>query len=55
MDSQNRVGASPRIDTAMVTAAEVYGTESVGVIMTGMGSRWSQRYGEDQEKQGRAP
>jgi two-component system chemotaxis response regulator CheB len=37
MDSQNRVGASPRIDTAMVTAAEVYGPDSVGVIMTGMG------------------
>ena len=38
MDSQNRVGASPHIDTTMVTAAEVYGAETVGVIMTGMGS-----------------
>jgi two-component system chemotaxis response regulator CheB len=38
LESQNRVGASPRIDTTMVTAAETYGTESIGVIMTGMGS-----------------
>jgi len=38
IESQNRVGASPRIDATMVTAAEVYGAESVGVIMTGMGS-----------------
>lgn len=38
MNSQNRMGASPRIDTTMVTAAEVYGSEAVGVIMTGMGS-----------------
>ncbi len=38
MDSQNRVGASPRIDTAMITAAEVYASGSVGVIMTGMGA-----------------
>jgi two-component system chemotaxis response regulator CheB len=38
MDSQYRVGASPHIDTTMVTAAEVYGSEAVGVIMTGMGS-----------------
>ncbi|MDD3718252.1 MAG: chemotaxis response regulator protein-glutamate methylesterase [Actinomycetota bacterium] len=38
MDSQHRVGASPHIDTAMVTAAEVYGDKAIGVIMTGMGS-----------------
>lgn len=38
MDSQNRIGASPRIDTTMITAAEVYGDGSIGVIMTGMGS-----------------
>lgn len=38
MDTRNRVGASPRIDTTMVTAAEAYGSEAVGVIMTGMGS-----------------
>jgi len=38
MDSQNRIGASPRIDTTMITAAEVYGGGSIGVIMTGMGS-----------------
>lgn len=38
MDSQNRAGASPRIDTTMITAAEVYGPMAVGVIMTGMGS-----------------
>jgi two-component system chemotaxis response regulator CheB len=38
MDSQYRVGASPHIDTTMVTAAEVYGSAAVGVIMTGMGS-----------------
>jgi two-component system, chemotaxis family, protein-glutamate methylesterase/glutaminase len=38
MDSQNRAGATPHIDTTMITAAEVYGAESVGVIMTGMGS-----------------
>ena len=38
MDSQDRVGASPHIDTTMITAAEVYGAEAVGVIMTGMGS-----------------
>lgn len=38
IDSQNRLGASPRIDTTMITASEIYGTESIGVIMTGMGS-----------------
>ena len=38
MDSTNRAGASPRIDTTMITAAEVYGPLSIGVIMTGMGS-----------------
>ena len=38
MASPNRAGASPRIDTTMVTAAEAYGSEAVGVIMTGMGS-----------------
>ncbi len=38
IDSQNRMGASPRIDATMVTAAEVYGADAVGVIMTGMGS-----------------
>ena len=38
MDSQNRVGASPRIDTVMITAAEACGPMSVGVIMTGMGA-----------------
>lgn len=38
MDSQYRVGASPHIDTTMVTASEVYGSAAVGVIMTGMGS-----------------
>ena len=38
MDSQNKVGATPRIDTTMITAAEVYGSSSIGVIMTGMGS-----------------
>lgn len=38
MNSQNRVGAAPRIDTTMITAAETYGEESIGVIMTGMGS-----------------
>ncbi len=38
MDSQNRAGASPRIDTTMITAAEVYGPLSIGVILTGMGS-----------------
>ncbi len=38
MDSQNRVGASPRIDSAMITAAEAYGPMSIGVIMTGMGA-----------------
>ena len=38
IDSQNRLGASPRIDTTMITASEVYGRKSIGVIMTGMGS-----------------
>jgi two-component system chemotaxis response regulator CheB len=38
MKAQNRVGASPHIDTTMITAAESYGEESIGVIMTGMGS-----------------
>jgi two-component system chemotaxis response regulator CheB len=38
MDSQYRVGASPHIDMTMITVAEVYGSEAVGVIMTGMGS-----------------
>jgi two-component system chemotaxis response regulator CheB len=38
MSSQNKVGASPRIDSTMITAAESYGKGSIGVIMTGMGS-----------------
>lgn len=38
MDSQNRAGASPHIDTTMITAAESYGADTVGVILTGMGS-----------------
>lgn len=42
MNSQNRVGATPRIDTTMITAAETYGREAIGVIMTGMGSDGAQ-------------
>jgi two-component system chemotaxis response regulator CheB len=38
MDSTNRTGATPRIDTTMITAAEAYGSEVIGVLMTGMGS-----------------
>lgn len=38
MDSVNRSGATPRIDTTMITAAEAYGREVIGVLMTGMGS-----------------
>jgi two-component system chemotaxis response regulator CheB len=38
MSSQNKVGASPRIDSTMITAAESYGKDSIGVILTGMGS-----------------
>lgn len=38
MDSANRSGATPRIDTTMITAAETYGPQTIGVIMTGMGS-----------------
>jgi two-component system chemotaxis response regulator CheB len=38
MNSQDKVGASPRIDSTMITAAESYGRDSIGVIMTGMGS-----------------
>ncbi len=38
MDSGARSGATPRIDTTMITAAETYGPDTIGVIMTGMGS-----------------
>ncbi len=38
VDSPNRTGATPRIDTTMITAAETFGPRTVGVIMTGMGS-----------------
>lgn len=38
INSQNKVGASPRIDSTMITAAESYGKGSIGVILTGMGS-----------------
>ncbi|MFW6113333.1 MAG: protein-glutamate methylesterase/protein-glutamine glutaminase [Actinomycetota bacterium] len=38
MNCRNKGGASPRIDTTMITAAEAYGSSSIGVIMTGMGS-----------------
>ncbi|WP_287155017.1 chemotaxis response regulator protein-glutamate methylesterase [Candidatus Solincola tengchongensis] len=38
MDSANRAGATPRIDTTMITAAETFGPRTIGVIMTGMGS-----------------
>lgn len=38
MDSAVRTGATPRIDTTMITAAETFGPRTVGVIMTGMGS-----------------
>jgi two-component system chemotaxis response regulator CheB len=38
MESMNRGGATPRIDTTMITAAETYGEDAIGVIMTGMGS-----------------
>lgn len=38
MESANRVRATPRIDTTMITAAEVFGENAIGVIMTGMGS-----------------
>lgn len=38
MEPVNRGGATPRIDTTMVTAAEIYGPNAIGVIMTGMGS-----------------
>jgi two-component system chemotaxis response regulator CheB len=38
MNTQNKAGASPNIDTTMITAAESYGVDSIGVIMTGMGS-----------------
>lgn len=42
MNSQNRVGATPRIDITMITAAEAYGDAAIGVIMTGMGSDGAQ-------------
>ncbi len=38
MKSQNKSGATPRIDITMITAAEAYGPKAIGVIMTGMGS-----------------
>jgi len=38
MDSRDRRGATPHIDTTMITAADAYGPNSIGVIMTGMGS-----------------
>ncbi|OFW59353.1 MAG: hypothetical protein A2V52_05430 [Actinobacteria bacterium RBG_19FT_COMBO_54_7] len=38
MKSQSKGGATPRIDITMITAAETYGPEAIGVIMTGMGS-----------------
>jgi two-component system, chemotaxis family, protein-glutamate methylesterase/glutaminase len=42
MNSQNKTGATPRIDITMITAAETYGSEAIGVIMTGMGSDGAQ-------------
>jgi two-component system chemotaxis response regulator CheB len=42
MNSQNKVGATPRIDITMITAAEAYGPKAVGVIMTGMGADGAQ-------------
>lgn len=38
LNSQRKVGASPRIDSTMITAAESYKKDSIGVIMTGMGA-----------------
>ncbi len=38
MDSVARVGATPHIDTTMITAAEAFGGDVIGVLMTGMGS-----------------
>lgn len=38
MDSAVRTGATPRIDTTMITAAEAFGSNVIGVLMTGMGS-----------------
>jgi len=52
MNSQNRVGASPHIDTTMITAAESYGADSIGVIMTGMGSDGARGIEQIKIKQG---
>jgi two-component system chemotaxis response regulator CheB len=38
INSPNKAGATPRIDTTMITGAESFGPEAIGVIMTGMGS-----------------
>lgn len=42
MTSQNKAGATPRIDASMITAAEAYMEGTVGVILTGMGSDGAQ-------------
>ncbi len=53
VESQGRHGASPHIDTTMISAAEAYGENTVGVIMTGMGSDGARGMAAVKEKKGK--
>ena len=53
LESQGKYGASPHIDTTLVSAAETYGENSVGVIMTGMGSDGAKGMAAVKEKKGK--
>jgi len=53
VESQGRYGASPHIDATMMSAAEAYGENTVGVIMTGMGSDGARGMAAVKEKKGK--
>ncbi len=53
MESKGSYGASPHIDTTLISAAETYGENSVGVILTGMGSDGAKGMAAVKQKKGK--
>ncbi len=53
VESKSKYGATPHIDTTLISAAEAYQENSIGVIMTGMGSDGAKGTTAIKEKMGK--
>ncbi len=52
-ESKSKYGATPHIDTTLISVAEAYGENAIGVIMTGMGSDGAKGTASIKEKKGK--